>query len=226
MIESVLFFGRKNCPYSYKLKRYLKNKTKKLFYVESKKIKEKIKLGNYLKRTYSYIICFRSHYILKKNLINKAKNAAINFHPGTPKYRGIGCINYALYEDTKFYGSTCHLINETIDSGKILSLKKFKVLKKDTIESALQKTYKIMLIQAKEVIRLLDEDKKNLNIMINKNKKIKWSKKIKTLKELNKFYEIRTNSSKSEIKRKIRATYTKLFKPYTITKGKKIIYYK
>ena len=83
-----------------------------------------------------------------------------------------------------------------------------------------------MLIQAKEVIRLLDEDKKNLNIMINKNKKIKWSKKIKTLKELNKFYEIRTNSSKSEIKRKIRATYTKLFKPYTITKGKKIIYYK
>ena len=29
-----------------------------------------------------------------------------------------------------------------------------------------------------------------------------------------------------EIKRKIRATYTKLFKPYTITKGKKIIYYK
>ena len=39
----------------------------------SKSLKEKIKLGNYLKRTYSYIICFRSHYILKKNLINKAK---------------------------------------------------------------------------------------------------------------------------------------------------------
>ena len=130
MVDSILFFGRKNCKYSDNLKKFLKKKTKNLFYIESDKSKKKLNTKALLKKNYSYIICFRSFYILKKNLINKAKITAINFHPGTPKYRGSGCINYAMYNNERYYGSTCHLINEKIDSGQILDFKIFEIKKK------------------------------------------------------------------------------------------------
>ena len=42
-------------------------------------------------------------------------------------------------------------------------------------------------------------DSKNLNKLIKKNKNIKWSKKIKKLKDLNNFYRININISKSKI---------------------------
>ena len=65
---------------------------------------EKIPLKKILRNQYSYIICFRSYYILKKNLIRKATHAAINIHPSPPKYRGPGGVNYALYNNEKFFG--------------------------------------------------------------------------------------------------------------------------
>ena len=51
----------------------------------------------------------------------------INFHPGPPERRGIGCTNYAIYEKSKNYGVTLHEINEKIDSGNILKVKRFKI---------------------------------------------------------------------------------------------------
>ena len=93
------------------------------------KLNEKIE-----KQKFDYIFCFRSFYILKKKDINKTKIAAINFHPGTPEYRGIGCINFAIYNNEKFYGSTAHLIDEKIDNGKILDVRKFQIRKKDNLK--------------------------------------------------------------------------------------------
>ena len=58
------------------------------------------------------------------------------------------------------------------------------------------------------------------------NKKIKWSKKLSTTKDLNKLYEINAKSSKSIIKRKINATLYGKFKPYTKRNNKKIYYSK
>ena len=37
-----------------------------------------------------------------QDLIKRCKNAAINFHAGTPKYRGIGSVNFTLYNDEKY----------------------------------------------------------------------------------------------------------------------------
>ena len=159
---------------------------------------------------------------LKKDLINRCNIAPINFHPGPPEYRGIGCINYALYNNSKFYGSTCHtIINEKVDNGKILDVKKFKLTNKDTIDSALKKTYKIMLIQAKSIINLLFKDPNNLKKLIENNKKFKWVKKKKTRKDLDKFYILNKNITKGELIRKIRATNTKNFKPYIIIQKNK-----
>ena len=223
MVDSILFFGRKNCKYSDNLKKFLKKKTKNLFYIESDKSKKKLNTKALLKKNYSYIICFRSFYILKKNLINKAKITAINFHPGTPKYRGSGCINYAMYNNERYYGSTCHLINEKIDSGQILDFKIFEIKKKDTLKDVLKNTHLSMLKQSKLILGKLFEDKENLKFFLMKNRKIKWSKKYNTLKKLDKFYEIKTNCNKKEIELKIKATNINNYKPYIYLHKKKFV---
>jgi len=223
MLNSVLYFGRKNCPYSNKIRDLLKKKSKKFYYIKSNFIGEKIDEKKIKNLTFDYIFCFRSFYILKKNLIEKCKIAPINFHPGPPEYRGIGCVNYAFYDNSKFYGCCAHIINEKIDNGKILNVRKFRLKSSDTIESCLTKTYNLMLGQAFYVINLLCKNPDNLQKLINKNKKIKWSKKIKKLKKLNNLYEIKKSASKKEILNKIRATNTKNFKPYVILHNKKFI---
>ena len=214
MIETALLFYRKNCKYSEKLIIFLKKYTKNLYLVENENNKAIKNIKKIKKRKYDYIFCFRSFYILKKDLISKAKIAAINFHPGPPNYRGIGCLNYAIYEGANLYGSTCHIIDEKIDNGKIIDVKKFKLSKKYSVDDLQKITYTVMLKQAKEIIKNLSINKKYLNEKIMQNKKFQWSKKIKNRKKLDKFYEIKINDTKSNIEKKIKATYTNLYKPF------------
>ena len=80
-----------------------------------------------------------------------------------------------------------------------------------------------MFKQAKITINLLLKNENNLARLIKKNKKIKWSKKITTKKDLEKIYLINKNISKKDFSKQIRATNTKFFKPYTLFYGKKFI---
>ena len=225
MFKRILFMGRKKDKYSKLLVSDLKKLTKniKIFYSKNNNKKINKKLFNVPKFWYDYIICFRSYYILNKSEITKSKFASINFHPGPPEYRGIGCINYALYDNVKNYGVTAHLISEKIDSGKIIDVKKIKILKTDNLESLLKKTHFTQYIQAKKIIKLLYENNNNLKNLIYKFRKKKWSKSIKSRKDLDKFYEIKKNIKKDQLSRKIRATFTKKYKPYFISNKKKII---
>ena len=218
----VLFISRKRCPYSKKIKNLLKKKSKKFYHFESNKIGEKID-DKYLKLNYDYIFCFRSFYILKKNILKKVEKASINFHPGPPEYRGTGCINYAIYENSKFYGSTAHLINEKIDNGKIIDVKKFNISKNNNISKILNKTYQMMCNQAISMINQIQINPNFIENQIEKNKIIKWSRKIKKLKDLNNFYIINRNIKKKDFLNKIRATNTPNFKPYIELYGKKFI---
>ena len=224
MLKSVLYFGRKDCVYSNKIRDHLKKNSENFYYIESKFFGEKLKIKKLKNVNFDYIFCFRSFYILKSNLINKCKKAPINFHPGPPQYRGIGCINYALYNNAKYYGCTAHIMNKLIDSGTILDVRKFKLRSNDNIEKSLKKTYELMVEQALYVINSLIVNDKNLKILIKKNKHEKWSKKILKKKDLDKFYEIDKNLSKENLKRKIRATNTSNFKPYIFLHKKKFIF--
>lgn len=219
-LGSVLLLGRKGCKYSLRLRNYLLKESQTFRYIESsypgKKLNKIIE-----KKNFDYIFCFRSFYILKKKHINKTKFAAINFHPGTPEYRGIGCINFALYNNEKFYGSTAHLINERIDNGKILDVKKFQIKKKDNLNICLNKTYRLMIKQAFFILKLLKKNSNNLEKLILKNNKLKWSKKLYKKKDLEKLYLIKKQANQEEIKRVIRATRIKNFRPYKIINKKK-----
>ena len=221
MLGNVLFFGRKDCIYSNKLKSFFKQKSKNFYYIQSSFSEEKIKISKFKKIKLDYIFSFRSFYILKKEFLKKCKKVAINFHPGTPDYRGIGCINFALLNNEKYYGCTAHIINQKIDNGKILSVKRFKIRSNDNVQSCLEKTYKLMFKQAKVIIKLLNKNEHNLMKLIEKNKKIKWSKKLYTKRDLEKLYIIDKKLSQNKINKVIRATKTEKYKPYILLNKKK-----
>lgn len=223
LLGSVLFMGRDGCNYSNKLKVYLEKKSKKFYYFKSKKLGEKLP-RKYLKLNLDYVFCFRSYCILKEKFLKKIKIAAINFHPGTPKYRGMGCINYAIYQNAKFYGSTAHLISKKIDYGKIININKFKLNSKDNLNTVLKKTHFLMFKQFIRVIDGICSNKDYLEKNINKNSNIKWHKKIKNNKDLKEFYQIDKKISKKNFERKIRSLLTKDYKPYIILHGKKFVY--
>ena len=112
--------------------------------------------------------------ILKNKDISMAKIAAINLHPGSPKYRGIGCLNYALYNNEKKFGFTIHLISRKIDYGKILFVRYFSINKNNTVVTLLQKTHeqcikysKVFFAKRPNCENLINKElnKKGLNLM-------------------------------------------------------------
>src|SRR4051812_40062356 len=45
------------------------------------------------------IISYLSQWIIPGKVLEKASMAALNFHPGPPEYPGIGCTNFAIYDE-------------------------------------------------------------------------------------------------------------------------------
>mgnify|MGYP001239876794 CR=1 FL=1 len=215
--KKVLFMGRSEDKYSLTMIKFLKKKFKFLSIYLSKNSKDRPskKIQNWKG---DIIICFRSYYILKQNFINKAKICAINFHPGPPRYRGIGCVNFAIEKGEAYYGATAHLIDKKVDSGKILDCKFFKILKNSSIDQILNKTYKFQLKQLKNLINKMIKNNFDINSFKTKNK---WSSKLYLRKELNLLYKIDKNIKKKDLKKRIAATNTKNFKPYILLHGYK-----
>ena len=73
-------------------------------------------------------LSFQNYFIIPRSLLLRS-SLAINFHPGPPDYPGSGMINWALYDQCESFGVTAHLMNEKVDNGKILKVKRFKISK-------------------------------------------------------------------------------------------------
>lgn len=221
MSNNVIFFGRSNCNVSKKILNFLKIKFKKVIYIESerlgKKLNENSKIFN---KKIDYIFCFRSFYKLNK-LLKKVQYAAINFHPCSPKYRGAGGVNLAMYCD-RYFGCTAHVMSKKIDKGPIIDCKFFKINKYNNLEKLLSKTYNLQFNQLKEIVNGIISKKNYLKNKIKMNK-YKWGKKLNTTKDLEKFYKISKNISKKKLNKKIKSTLIKDYKPYIIIHGKKFV---
>lgn len=219
----VLFIGKEGDKYSAKYYLYLKKNFKHVSVIYNnlfnhKQIKKRIKNWKG-----DYIFCFRSNYLLKKNEIKKVSKNIINFHPGPPQYRGIGCVNFAIMNNEKRYGSTVHLIDtEKIDNGKIVDVFLWRIKNGASVEEILFKTYEKQFYQLKKVVKYIKKD--NLVFLIKKNKNYKWSKKIYTKKDLNNLYLIDTSFKKKYFEKILKSTITKKFKPYILMHGKKFVY--
>ncbi|MDC1053081.1 formyltransferase family protein [Candidatus Pelagibacter sp.] len=219
--KKVLFLGRNNDDYTYKILKILK---KNFFYVESifskkhyQKLPKKI-----LNKKFDFVLSFRNYIILPKRFL-KLNKLSINIHPGPPNYRGIGCLNYAIYNDEKYYGITCHFIDEKVDAGEIIIYKKFKMPKKNNVSKLLNKTTRESFRVTKYLIKLINKENYEYDLLelVNKNSTIKWSNKIYKKKDLENLYKIKKNYDKKKINLIIKSTLYKNYKPYILNNGVK-----
>lgn len=159
-----------------------------------------------------YIISYLSRWVIPSELLNKAKCAAINFHPASPDYPGIGSMNFALYDGAKEFGVTCHFMEPKVDVGSIIAVKRFPVFESDTIASLLERTYVYQRalfydvmgrVAMGEILSAGDET---------------WSRQPYTRKELNALAIISPDFPADEISRRVRATTYGAWKP-SVTLG-------
>jgi methionyl-tRNA formyltransferase len=123
----------------------------------------------------------------------------------------------------KKYGSTAHLIDsDKIDNGKIVDVVLWKNKNDSSVDEILLKTYEKQFYQFKRVIKYIKKD--NLEFLIKKNKKYKWSKKLYNKNDLNDLYLIDVNIKKKYFEKILKSTITKKFKPYVFLHGKKFVY--
>lgn len=147
---------------------------------------------------------------LPGRFIESASVAAINFHPGSPEYPGTGCTNFAIYNDEKEYGITCHHMKAAVDSGHIIQVKRFPILPEDTVYSVTQQCYHLI---EESFYEMMDHVLKGEPFPVTNEA---WKRKPYTRKQLDDLCHIRPDMSSAEVERRIRATTYKT--PWAFTR--------
>lgn len=211
--KRVLFFGRAKCSSTEDLLKKLVRYSFDVTFIKSRKRGEKLPEDIYWWEG-EYIVCFRSLFMLPKRLIDKASIAAINFHPAPPEYPGSGCINFALYDEVNEYGVTAHIMNELVDNGEILEVRRFPVTSHDNLSTVLSRTHSELFNLCSDFISGLYSDGENfLREKLVASETEVWKGNARLLKELDALQKIDTNVSEKELKRIIRATYIEGYPP-------------
>jgi len=153
-----------------------------------------------LSRCFDYVISYISPWIIPKQVLNNTRIAAINFHPGPPEYPGIGCTNFAIYNRENIFGITVHHMKEKVDSGDIITVKKFPIFENDSVYSLTQRGYAYIYSSFVEIFPLIIS-----NTPLPGSDE-QWKRKPFTRRELNDLCRITSDMSVDEIKRRVKAT--------------------
>jgi folate-dependent phosphoribosylglycinamide formyltransferase PurN len=82
--------------------------------------------------------------ILSRNFIKRFKKPILNIHPSLlPEYKGLNTHKKVIKNKEKYSGSTVHLVNAKLDSGKIILQKKIKISKYENEKTLEKKILKI-----------------------------------------------------------------------------------
>jgi len=111
-----------------------------------------------LKKNNVDLICLAGFMkILSGSFIKQFNKPILNIHPSfLPKYKGLNTHKRAIQNQDKYSGATVHIVNDKLDSGKIILQKKVKILKSDSEKSLQKKVLKIEhKIYPKAIIRFL-----------------------------------------------------------------------
>ena len=146
-----------------------------------------------------YIVSYLSPWIVPGRLLERPSKASINFHPGSPEYPGIGCTNQAIYVGAEVFGVTCHYMAESVDSGEIIYVKRFPLIKEDTVYSLTQRCYGFILAMFYEIMLLIHAGEE-----LPRSEEV-WERKPFTRRELNELCRITPDMPVEEIRRRVRA---------------------
>jgi methionyl-tRNA formyltransferase len=155
-----------------------------------------------------YVISYLSRWVVPGDLLKRARKASINFHPASPEYPGIGCNNFALYENAAEYGVTCHHMAAKVDTGAIIAVKRFPIYPEDTVETLLKRTYENQIALFFEIAGLM-ADGGDLPVSNEK-----WTRAPFSRSQFNELFKVTPDMSMDEIARRVRAVSFGLWQPY------------
>ena len=165
------------------------------------------------------LISYLSQWIIPASLLNRARIAAINFHPGPPEYPGIGCTNFAVYHGEKEFGVTCHHMKAQVDTGSIIAVRRFPVSEDDTVFSITQKCYRAIGELFREMLAWF------IDHHSFPESEESWRRKPFTRKQLNELCVLHPGMIAEEIALRLKATtYGTEIWAMVETGGKKIPY--
>ena len=172
---------------------------------------------NVLNWTGDYIFAFRSLAIVPMETVKSASLAAVNFHPGPPEFPGSGCTNFALYEESDSFGVTAHLIEEVVDSGRILAFRRFPIAFEDDVVSLTRKTHSELFILASSLIaEALSDYKWIKRISAGGNTVAHWSGTRRRASALNELSNVPPTITAEELEKRVRAFHHPKF-PLSVT---------
>lgn len=149
---------------------------------------------------FDYIVSYLSPWIVPPALLAGVRIAAINFHPGPPEYPGIGCTNFALYEGATTYGVTCHHMHPSVDTGPIISVRRFPLYATDTVLSVTQRCYAYLACLFYEMAdRIISGEPLPVSAE-------RWTRRPFRRDELVALCRLTEDMSEEEIERRVRAT--------------------
>ena len=88
----------------------------------------------------SRLISFLSTVIVPSEILALLKHGAYNFHPAPPSRPGWGALNFAIYHDDDYFGTTLHKMIEYVDAGPIINIDIFLIPKNGDLEQISQMT--------------------------------------------------------------------------------------
>tara|TARA_B100000686_G_C16632441_1_gene885449 strand:- start:108 stop:770 length:663 start_codon:yes stop_codon:yes gene_type:complete len=149
---------------------------------------------------YDLLISYGTSVIVPKWIIEKPTLSSVNLHAASPKYPGRDPHHFAVYEGATTYGATLHYMAATVDSGPIIDVDLFGVLKDskpvDLLYNANESALKLL---EKYIPQFL-----NGNIP-EPNMQFKWEGKKRSRKDFLDLCEIRPGISEAEFQRRLQA---------------------
>jgi len=147
---------------------------------------------------FDYLFNFLSPKLVPSWLLAKSTTAAINFHPGSNEYPGIGSASLSIYDQKELFGVTAHLMNSTIDTGQIIAQRFFpqdaEILCEELFTRALKECCDLLV----DVLDLIIKNQELTGVAT-------WTRPPMTRKEFNKWLLITTLPSSSEVNRKVQS---------------------
>jgi methionyl-tRNA formyltransferase len=164
------------------------------------------------------LISFLSPWIVPQQLLDNSA-LAINFHPASTDYPGIGCYNFALYEEASDYGAVCHHMLAKVDTGAIVEERRFPVFAWDSVESLKLRTMVTMLAMFHDLCSLLAAGRPL------PASDAAWSRRPFTRRQMNDLRRIDAAMDPGEIARRVRAMTYPGYPGPSVTLGDTIFYH-
>ena len=137
--------------------------------------------------------------IVPEQVLQNVGREAINFHPASPAWPGIGSASYALYQGDLTFGATAHRMTTTIDGGEIVRVASFPVRSDDTCETLFERALRSSLTLFQEVC---DELSRTGHVAASGDR---WERRAITRAEFERWMTLSVSDPTDEIAKKVRA---------------------